>query len=375
MKTVAFVSHYLGPKLGIGQYLDQLLPPLVEMLTEQGVNVRLVSSPNAARMTPALQDMSHLVDVLPVLDSPPGQRWGWFLTRFSQYCKSREIDLVIWLSNPLVLPWHPTSIAVLHDVNEWKTQEKYGSRLRTILRSLIYLDASLLFSMRIIAVSQATEQDLKHFRPQKSLQSKVKTIVNGMDTSLVHLPAEKISLPESPFLLSVGRIDPEAKSLPEAVALVQALREVSGVPWELHLVGGMNTSTQNEGQAFLSSVKDFDWITYHGHVSDSVLAQWYRNATAIIFLSNQEGFGLPIAEAFSFGRWVIVSQHNLAAVEAGGNATIPINPDLSSQAAAEVLNCLSHNKVPPKLDSYNSWRSVASRYKDEILQTLSSLAH
>lgn len=372
MKTVALISHYLGPKLGIGQYIDQLLPPLVEMLNEQGVKVLLISSPNAVEMTPALQSLSHYVELLPALDASPGKRWLWFLTRFHQYCKHREIELVIWLSNPLVLPWHPTSIAVLHDVNEWKAQEKYGSRLRTILRSLIYLDASLLFAKRIIAVSHATEQDLKQFRPQKNLQSKLTTIVNGMDTSLVHLPFEKISIPEAPFVLSVGRIDPEAKSLPEAIALVNALRELSGNPWEVHLVGGMNTSTENEGKAFLASVKQYDWVKYHGHVSDPALAQWYRNATVIIFLSNREGFGLPIAEAFSFGRWVIVSEHNLAAVEAGGNATIPINPDLPDRAAAEVLNCLNHSKVPPKVDSYNSWRSVASRYKHEMLQTLTS---
>ncbi|WP_293112527.1 MULTISPECIES: glycosyltransferase [Moorena] len=38
-----------------------------------------------------------------------------------------------------------------------------------------------------------------------------------------------------------------------------------------------------------------------------ILAQWYREATAVVFLSDREGFALPIAEAASFGRFVVVS--------------------------------------------------------------------
>ncbi|WP_353736820.1 hypothetical protein, partial [Moorena sp. SIO2C4] len=35
-----------------------------------------------------------------------------------------------------------------------------------------------------------------------------------------------------------------------------------------------------------------------------------------MFLSDREGFGLPIAEAASFGRFVVVSQGNQAGLEA-----------------------------------------------------------
>lgn len=374
MKTIALICHYLGPKLGIGQYLDQLLPPLVRALREQGLRVIIVSSPNASKKTSAFESLSDFVYVLPYLDASPLRRWLWFATQFNQYCKKNHVDLVVWLSNPVILPWHPISIAVIHDVNEWKSKEKYGSRIRTILRSFIYLDASLLFAKRVIAVSQSTEQDLKHFRPQQIFQAKLSTIVNGMDTSLLSLHPVKIPSPQAPFLLSVGRIDPVAKCLPESISLVQSLRELSEDPWEIHLVGGMNTSTQAEGVAFLKSVEAYSWVHYHGHVDDAVLAQWYRNSTAIVFLSHQEGFGLPIAEAFAFGRWAVVSQHNSAAVEAGGNAIISVAPEQPKQAAAKVLHCLSHGETPPTHNLYVSWQSAANRYRDEILLALKSSA-
>lgn len=371
MENVALVCHYLGPKLGIGQYLDQLLPFLIKALQRQGLNVRLITSPNANKMTPALKHLSKFVDILPPLDTSPLRRWLWLAFRFTPYCQKEKIKVVVWLSNPIVMPWHPPSIAVIHDVNEWKAQTKYGSRIRTLLRSFIYLDASLLFAKRLIAVSELTGQDLKQFRPSPKLRSKLTVIVNGMDTSLVHLPPANISAPDAPFLLCVGRIDPFAKRLPESIQFTSALREVSKRAWEIHLVGGMNTSTQQAGEDFLESVKGISWVHYHGHVSDVSLAQWYRESTAVLFLSDREGFGLPVTEARSFRRWAIVSQNNLAAVESGGEGIIPIDPEQPRQGAVKALQIISSQENPPIDCPPNSWEAAASQYAHEISQVLS----
>ena len=217
--TVALVAYYLGPRLGIGQYLDRLLPPLVEALVQKGIQLKILSSPNALQNTPALQQLKAYVEVIPELDYSPSRRYLWLATKFSQYCQHSGINLAVWLSNPVLLPWHPPTIAVIHDVNEWKAKEKYGSRLKTALRSLIYLDASIWLAKEIIAVSKATEDDLHHFRPQTRLKDKLKVISNGADSSLASLPPVNLPTSDHPFLLSVGRIDPAAKRLPEALAL------------------------------------------------------------------------------------------------------------------------------------------------------------
>ena len=371
MKTVALIAHYLGPKLGIGQYLDQLLPILTEILLKHDLQPLIFCSPNAYEKTPTLHDLSEHIEILPPLDTAPLQRWTWVTTRFKQHCNERDVVCVVWLSNPMVLPWHPTSIAVIHDVNEWKTQSKYGSFIRTLLRSLVYLDTSLIFAKKVIAISESTQKDLLEFRPKLGLHNKLSTILNGMDSSLVNLDPIDIPKPVAPFLLSVGRIDPKAKLLPEAINLVHALREISREPWEIHLIGGMNTSTQQDGETFLASIKTTSWVTYHGHVSEPVLAQWYRNATAIVFLSEYEGFGLPIAEASSFSRWAIVNNKNKAATEVGGSAQISIDPDDSYQAAEQVILALEHNACPPINQSFMSWRTSANLYAHEIIDTLS----
>ncbi len=372
--TVALVAYYLGPRLGIGQYLDRLLPPLVEALIAQGIQPKIFSSPNALANTPALQQLSTYVEIVPELDDSPGKRYLWLMAQFRQYCQKRDITVVVWLSNPVLLPWHPPTIAVIHDVNEWKAKEKYGNRLKTTLRSLIYLDASIWLSKEIVAISQATKDDICHFRPQRKLKDKLKVISNGADSSLSSLSPVQIPTSGQPFLLSVGRIDPAAKRLPEAVQLVKALREKTDQAWNLQLVGGMNASTQTEGEAFLKDVENLPWVHYQGHIDDSALAQWYRQASAVVYLSESEGFGLPIAEAASFKKWVVVNDINQAAIEIGQGSIIPISTQDPDEAAAKIDAQLKVSEQASPSQTLPTWKAAALSYAADIKHWHSSFS-
>lgn len=367
--TIGLIAYYLGPCLGIGQYLQRILPPLIEELDNRNVEVRIFASPNAFENTVALQELCERVLIIPPLDYSPTKRYLWCATYLTHYCQKESLKCLLWLSNPLVLPWHPPTLAVIHDVNEWKIPTKYRDRLKTILRSMIYLDSSIFFANKIIAISKATEKDLLYFRPNIDT-NKLKTIVNGSDSQLVNLPSVSIPAPETPFLLSVGRIHPEAKRLPSAVSLVSALREVSGQPWSLHLVGEYDSSCEDAGKAFIKSIENIPWISYHGYVENSVLAEWYRRATAVVFLSEHEGFGFPVAEADSFDRWTIVSQANRACLETGSKVLIPVEPSNSKEAALKVLHTLDRGKAFDNSQQQQSWRATAKLYAELISELL-----
>jgi glycosyltransferase involved in cell wall biosynthesis len=362
--TVVLIAHYLGPCLGIGQYLDRLLPPLVTELSHQGIEVRIFASPNAIAKTPALQKLEHLVNILPPLDDSPIKRYLWIARNFSNYCQKQQIKAVVWLSNPLILPWHPPSIAVIHDVNEWKAMTK--GFLRTKFRALVYLDNSIKFARQIIVVSQTTEDDLLTFRPHSNLKPKLKAITNGCDSQLVDLPTAPINVSNNPFFLYVGRIDPFAKRLPDAIALVENFREITNQDWEFHLIGGINVSTQKAAEQFLFDIENIPWVHYHGYVEDQELAEWYRRTIAVICISDHEGFGLPISEGVSFNRWVVVSQKNKAAIEAGGNGLISINPDQPQEASKKIWESLKIAQIPPHQTSLSTWKNTANLYAQEI---------
>ena len=364
--TVALIAHYLGPRLGIGQYFQRLLPPLTAQLKQNGIEFKIFASPNALQKTPALQDLKDCVLVVPSLDYLPSKRFLWCVTRFKDYCSQEGIDTVVWLSNPIILPWHPPSLAVIHDVSEWKNPEKYGSRLKTTLRSLVYLNTSINCAQKLIAVSETTKKDLLYFRPYAQIKQKLKTISNGANSPLTNLPPVKIDAPSNPFLLSVGRIDPQAKGLPQTVELVSKLRFISDRSWELHLVGGSNSTTIEESKVFLESIEELSWVRYHGYVPDAQLAQWYRQATAIIFLSKHEGFGFPIAEAVSFGRWVIVARDNQVGISLGKEAVIAIDPQELDSAAERILSQLKDRESPHISEELPTWQEAAIAYVEEI---------
>jgi hypothetical protein len=369
--SVALIVHYLGPCLGIGQYSNRLLPPLITELNNQNIQVKIVASPNAIANTPALQQLVDITYKLSPLDYNPLKRYFWVATRLSNYCERQGIKAIVWLSNPMVLPWHPPTLTVIHDVNEWKNPRKYNNRFRTSLRAVIYVDASIHFAQKIITVSQATADDLLYFNPSLNLKQKLTAIPNGIDSTLVNLPSVPIDVTSKLFVLSVGRIEPVSKRLSEAVALVKALREFSNHNWELHIVGGIERNNRVDAEDFLNRIKNLSWVHYHSYVSNHELAEYYRRSTAVVFLSDHEGFGLPIAEAASFNRWTIVSCNNQVAREAGGNNIITVDPDNPESAARKVLSQLQQAKVPNSdrqniQEQQNTWEFAAKQYAEEI---------
>ncbi len=79
-------------------------------------------------------------------------------------------------------------------------------------------------------------------------------------------------------------------------------------------------------------------IRLTGHVEDKVRATLYAEAEALVFPSLEEGFGLPVVEAFSAGLPVVAS--NVSAVaEVAGDAAVLVDP-LDAEGIAEALECL-----------------------------------
>ena len=364
--SVALVAHYLGPQLGIGQFIDRLLPPLLLELKQRDIEYTVLASPNAANSTPVLQAMDD-VDILPELDRTPLQRWLWIAAKFDSYCISKGITAVVWLSNPMILPWHPRSLAVIHDVNEWKNLNK--GLIRTLLRSLVYLDVSMRCAARIVSVSRTTHEDIAHFRPKIANTGKITTVLNGSDSNLVMLPGVDISLTDNPYLISVGRIDPEGKKLYETVEFVDLLRDLSSVDYELHFVGGLNRSSEKAGLKFLEFIEKTDWIRYHGYVDNQELAERYRRSEGVLFLAEHEGFGLPIAEAHSFGKLAIVNINNTASFEAGGDHVLAISLDNLEAGVNKFIETAAADRE--NVQSFvHTWDDAAKEYAELINLTV-----
>jgi alpha-1,3-rhamnosyl/mannosyltransferase len=131
------------------------------------------------------------------------------------------------------------------------------------------------------------------------------------------------------YLLFVGSLEPR-KNLP---ILIQALRRCrSDIPLVLAGWEGWGEKSWMETIQGMGLEKR---IVFTGYVDDETLACLYSGATAFVYPSLYEGFGLPILEAMSCGCPVICS--NTASMpEVAGNAAVLIDPCDAEELAVAI---------------------------------------
>jgi alpha-1,3-rhamnosyl/mannosyltransferase len=134
-------------------------------------------------------------------------------------------------------------------------------------------------------------------------------------------PPARFGLNGSPYVLNVCTIEPRKNH----VRLVRAFRELIRQPrfaeWKLVLVG-------QEGwmcDQISAEINCTPGVIRTGVLSHEELAATYRHAQVFAFPSLFEGFGLPVAEAMSFGLPVVTS--NVSSLpEAAGPPGLLVNP-------------------------------------------------
>lgn len=145
-----------------------------------------------------------------------------------------------------------------------------------------------------------------------------------------------------PFILYVGGADKRRK----IGSLVTAFNNIKGEGVELNLLltgdtmqGPDNISTEAVQYALKSSsyLKD---IVFLGFTDDATRNWLYKNASALIYPSKYEGFGLPVLEAMTYG-CPVICYRNDAVQEVAGE--VPIYAQNAEDIRKEILNILSYS--------------------------------
>ena len=186
---------------------------------------------------------------------------------------------------------------------------------------------------RVVAVSETTRRALIARYPVQ--EERVVTVPNGVAPAFG--PAAQGSPGPSgfprPFLLYVGGFDP-LKNVP---FLLRVLRRLQDAAPEMHLVvAGEEGPRRLEILRAASDLGLTSRIHAPGFVSDEHLASAYAEASAFVFPSLYEGFGLPPLEAMAAGCPVVSSPAG-ALAEVLGEGAILREPEDPEVWARELL--------------------------------------
>jgi glycosyltransferase involved in cell wall biosynthesis len=227
-----------------------------------------------------------------------------------------------------------------------------------------FLFWSVTVSARIIADSGATADDL--LRCYRLPPARILTVPAGVDPRFFELAAHR--RPE-PFLLAVSTLHPH-KNLDGLLRAFVAFRERH--PEYRLVVSGMHGFFAAELYALRDRLQLADCVEFPGWIPREQLYDLYARASAFLFPSLFEGFGLPVLEALAAGVPTGCSQiEPMNSIAAG--AALKFDPRDPSAIAEAMHRLVADAELrerlaaagPPRAAQF-SWRTTAQAVLDAL---------
>lgn len=256
-----------------------------------------------------------------VLRLPLG-REGWRATVLPLYTRVQEPQWIHFPANGLIpraMPRNTRIITTLHDVlqldvddfyppDQQHKRHAYFNRLkRDVQRSDV-----------ILTVSDYSRQRIEHHLGDVLKQPPV-VIPNAptLNPNLAVTPSA-LSVQYSPYFLYTGRYE-KRKGLEWLLEAFLEAKSAKKIESRL-LLTGTPAFISPQFQQLLSHGRKRGWLDELGYVSDEAMVNLMQGATALVYPSKAEGFGLPPLEAMQFGCPVITTRHTALPYTCGNAA-------------------------------------------------------
>jgi glycosyltransferase involved in cell wall biosynthesis len=321
---------------GIGTYIRNLVRALARV---DSVNQYTLVTPE--RPVPEFSDLP--ANFRTAIFSGPA-RSGLAQVSYGLFLGKLGADLIHIPLNAVPLMMPKPYLVTIHDMSTllFASQSGYRNRLRHF-----YLRRGLLRADRVMTVSMATCRDVEAVMGIPA--SRIRVIYNAPDP-IFHAPTaparaaagdREFGYPPEiqrvldryrihyPFLLYVGRTNPQ-KNIPRLVEAFAVLRgEIQDHPvyrdLRLLIIGDEISRYPALRHAVIQSRVE-ETVRFLGFVPIDTLRTFYQAASAFVFPSLYEGFGLPPLEAMACGTPVVCS-HVSSLPEVVGEAAEIVNPE------------------------------------------------
>ena len=266
---------------------------------------------------------------------------GWMRVRVALELLMSKPDVLFVLVQdlPFPIPFLKTKfVETIHDIGFDRVPDVYEASMRNRLRRV--LRRAVRYCTRMISVSEFTKQELiatRHVNPDRISVTQLasdRSVFKKLSADIVDPVLKQYRLGQH-FFLFVGRLD-KKKNIETIIQAFEHFKSSRGIgdPFELVLVG-------SPGFGFDAMKKRIDLSVFKeqfrllGYVPDADVAALMNAASAFLFPSWYEGFGIPNLDALACGTPLITSNipvHH----EVAGDAALFVEPN-SIEAWAQAM--------------------------------------
>jgi glycosyltransferase involved in cell wall biosynthesis len=318
---------------GVGRYVDELLPALVD----EGADLAVVVQAHDVEYYRALLPGVDLLAAPPAI-ARAAVRFAWEQAGLPALVRRSRADVLHSPHYTMPLAARLPVVTTLHDATFFTHPEVHLPVKRRFFRT--WTRVSLRLARRCVTPSAATRDEL--VRVAGARADRIDVAHLGVDARRFHVPsdAERAAVREhlglaGRYVAFLGTIEPRKNAAALVRGWVQAVAGSEDPP-ALVLAGGRGWD--DEIDRAVAEVPAGLTLLRPGYLPLELLAGLLGDAEVVAYPSLGEGFGLPVLEAMACGAPVLTTRI-LSLPEVGGDAVAYTEPDAGSigEALAALL--------------------------------------
>jgi len=286
----------------------------------------------------------------------------------------KKCDIVFCVDNcvPYIHLGYKT-IPSIHDAFCFESPEDYGK-----LWLWLYKNTAIPGARRspfVITATSYGKKQIAHF--MRITADKLIVVPDGPKRVNYHHDDVKVqilqsfSLIPSKYILHVGSMF-KRKNIPVLIYAFSKIKKIGYPELKLVLAGSLMTNnlSDNGHELILQAIESNGLqseVIITGYLTDQELGQLYQNALLYVFPSLNEGFGLPVLEAFEHNLPVLVS-NNTCLPEVGDDAVLQFDPFDVDTVFTAIKTVLDNPELRKEMISKGqkrlkdfSWQSTAAQ--------------
>ncbi len=254
-------------------------------------------------------------------------RMLWTQGRLSLEMLIRPPDILFLPASPLPLVFPKRTVNTIHDIGFARMGESYPPLKRWYLEWAT--KRALRHAAKILTISEFTKNELTECYPEGKREGITVTLL-ALARANVAAPDKDFEIPSGRYFIFIGRLI-QKKNI---IRLIEAFRMVRGRAGfegiKLALVGPVEDIPPAAYFESLSergtSILRYSWL------APEKVSALLHGASAMVFPSLYEGFGIPILEAFAAGIPAVTSRGG-APEEVAGGAALLVDPHNTADIA------------------------------------------